>query len=215
MTRNSSRQRTPARNAGPNLGLIIGVFGVVVVIAILAVALSGGDDQPTAGEYGTVEVEGDALAPLTGSGADPAAGQDAPSLSSVAADGTTITIDPSQDGRPVVLFFLAHWCPHCQAELPVLVDLQDQGAFDEVRAVAVLTGTTSSRPNFPPSAWLDDEGWAGERFFDDEDSSAANAFGLTSFPFAVFIDRDGAVAGRAAGEIPPQQIAGILEELIS
>jgi thiol-disulfide isomerase/thioredoxin len=191
------------------------VLGIVVVIAILAVALSGGDDQPTEGEYGTVEVEGDALAPLTGSGADPAAGQDAPSLSSVAADGTTITIDPSQEGRPVVLFFLAHWCPHCQAELPLLVDLEAQGAFDEVRAVAVLTGTTSSRPNFPPSAWLDDEGWAGERFFDDEDSSAANAFGLTSFPFAVFIDPDGAVAGRVSGEIPPEQIAGILEELTS
>jgi thiol-disulfide isomerase/thioredoxin len=189
------------------------VLGIVVVIAILAVALSGGDDQPTEGEYGTVEVEGDALAPLTGSGADPAAGQDAPSLSSVAADGTTITVDPSQEGGPVVLFFLAHWCPHCQAELPLLVDLQAQGAFEEVRAVAVLTGTTSSRPNFPPSAWLDDEGWAGERFFDDEDSSAASAFGLTSFPFAVFIDRDGAVAGRVSGEIPPEQIAGILEEL--
>jgi thiol-disulfide isomerase/thioredoxin len=191
------------------------VLLVVVVIAVLAVALSSGDDQPTEGEYGTVEVEGDALAPLTGSGADPAAGQDAPSLSSVAADGTTVTIDPSQEGRPVVLFFLAHWCPHCQAELPLLVDLQAQGAFEEVRAVAVLTGTTSSRPNFPPSAWLDDEGWAGERFFDDEDSSAANAFGLTSFPFAVFIDRDGAVAGRVSGEIPPEQIAGILEELTS
>ena len=215
MTRTASRQRTPARNAGPNLALIGGVLGIVVVIAILAVALSGGDDQPTEGEYGTVEVEGDALAPLTGSGADPAAGQDAPSLSSVAADGTTITIDPSQEAGPVVLFFLAHWCPHCQAELPLLVDLQDQGIFGEVRAVAVLTGTTPSRPNFPPSAWLDDEGWAGERFFDDEDSSAANAFGLTSFPFAVFIDRDGAVAGRVSGEIPPEQIAGILEELTS
>jgi thiol-disulfide isomerase/thioredoxin len=211
----TTRQRTEARNAGPNVGLIIGVLGVVVVIAVLAVALSGGDDQPTEGEYGTVEVAGDALAPLTGSGADPAAGQDAPSLSSVAADGTTITIDPSQEAGPVVLFFLAHWCPHCQAELPLLVDLQDQGIFGEVRAVAVLTGTTSSRPNFPPSAWLDDEGWAGERFFDDEDSSAANAFGLTSFPFAVFIDRDGAVAGRVAGEIPPEQIAGILEGLTS
>ena len=50
--------------------------------------------------------------------------------------------------------FLAHWCPHCQAEVPRIVTLAKAGAFDGLDVASVATGTSSQYPNYPPSAWL-------------------------------------------------------------
>ena len=45
--------------------------------------------------------------------------------------------------------FLAHWCPHCQAEVPRLVELAEQGAFDGVDVTAVATGTNADGAQLP------------------------------------------------------------------
>ena len=50
--------------------------------------------------------------------------------------------------------FLAHWCPHCQAEMPRLVALAKAGKLDGVDVTGVATGTNPGYPNYPPSAWL-------------------------------------------------------------
>ena len=87
-----------------------------------------------------------------------------------------------EPGEPTIVAFLAHWCPHCNAELPLLVDLQEDGTFDGIRTVAVLTGTNAAAPNYPPVSWLEDSGWSGDVLLDDESSTAAAAYGLTSYP---------------------------------
>lgn len=143
--------------------------------------------------FGTVLVAGDGDA-LSG---DPV-GERAPLISSTS-DAGEITIDPA-DGTPRVLVFLAHWCPHCQAEVPVLVDGADDGVFDDVELVGVLTATNPDAPNFPPSEWLDEEEWPGLRFYDDEDATAGLAYGLDGFPMMVFVDGDGIVQDRLSGE---------------
>jgi thiol-disulfide isomerase/thioredoxin len=57
-----------------------------------------------------------------------------------------------------VVVFVAHWCPHCQAEVPRIVALAKAGKVS-VPIVGVATGTDASAPNYPPSAWLQREGW--------------------------------------------------------
>jgi thiol-disulfide isomerase/thioredoxin len=134
-----------------------------------------------------------------------------PTLHGVTFDGTSVAIEPT--GTPQVVVFLAHWCPHCQAEVPRLVDLAGDGAFEGIDVTAVATGTSDLRDNYPPSAWLERENWSFPVLADDDRSSAAAAYGLPSYPFFVFIDAEGNIAGRATGEISGENLEQILAAL--
>jgi len=192
---------------------ILPVVALVVagLVAVGVALLAGGDEGDGGGDVlatAEVTVRGDPLPPLA-DGPDPAVGSPAPGLEGVSEQGNPTTVEPT--GEPTLLAFLAHWCPHCQAELPRLVDLAEEGALDGVRTIAVLTGTDESRPNYPPAAWLEREGWAGEVLLDDADQPAAAAYGLTSYPFLVLLDADGEVIARSAGELG----AAGLQELVA
>lgn len=89
--------------------------------------------------------------------------------------------------------------------------MAEAGVLDDIRTVAVLTSTDSSRPNHPPSAWLDEEAWEADRFYDDEASTAAAAYGVTSFPFTVILDADGNVAQRFTGGRPEAEIQAAVD----
>src|SRR5438045_7532462 len=138
-----------------------GVAAVVLVAVIVAVAASGGSDDTSAKntKYETHAVTLDGI-PLpiysgtySGTDNDPAVGEIIPTLHGVSVfDGAAVTIAPT--GKPQAIIFVAHWCPHCQAEVPRLVTLAKQGVFDGVDVTAVATGTNPGYPNYPPSAWL-------------------------------------------------------------
>jgi cytochrome c biogenesis protein CcmG/thiol:disulfide interchange protein DsbE len=189
--------------------IVLGVI-LVVAVAIALIASSGGDD-PATGDAGSdaadqddllplatagVTVRGEALAPRPDSGDDPAVGSPAPTIEGVSPVGQATSVEYEE---PTLLAFLAHWCPHCQAELPELVELASEGGLDDLDAVVVLTGTDENAPNYPPGPWLEREGWAGRVVLDDEGSPAGQAFGLTSYPYLVLVDGDGNVVDRHAG----------------
>ncbi|HEX4902206.1 MAG TPA: TlpA disulfide reductase family protein [Acidimicrobiales bacterium] len=211
--RAAAKHRTPEPSPRTKVLPIVALV-VVGLIAVGIALLSGGgddsDDGGTALSTAEVTVRGEALPPL-GDGQDPAVGTPAPELEGVSVDGTPTNVEPA--GRPTLLAFLAHWCPHCQAELPRLVDLADAGELDDLRAVAVLTGTDESRPNFPPGEWIEDEGWEGEVLLDDADQPAAAAYGLSSYPFLVLLDADGNVVARSAGELGMEGLEVFLAQL--
>jgi cytochrome c biogenesis protein CcmG/thiol:disulfide interchange protein DsbE len=195
--------------------LVLGI-GVALAVAIgVAVALGGGDDTANVDDdrpsTGRVVVDGDPLPSLTSTDADPAIGATPPTLEGTDPDGAPVTVAPT--GEPTVVAFLAHWCEHCQAEVPVLVDLAEEGAFDGVRLVGVLTGTDQDRPNFPPAAWLDREGWTGDVLLDDELSTAAQAYGLTGYPFVAYLDADGQVVARTSGEVGEDGIRALIDQV--
>ena len=48
---------------------------------------------------------------------------------------------------------------------------------------------------------------------DDATYSAAQAFGLTVFPFLVLVDSDGNVVARVDGEQPPEQLTELVEQV--
>jgi len=217
---NHPRRSTPSRPGADDTRkrtlLIAGALTAAVVALGLAVALAGGGDKdgtttPSDGDavpaYGPVTLEGAALPGFESTADDPAAGRAAPLLEGTSPDGAPVTVDGA--GEPTLLVFLAHWCPHCQREVPVIVDLMAKGDLDGTRVVAVLTGTNPDRPNFPPVAWLEREGWEGEVLLDDDTGAAAQGFGLSSYPFLVFLDADGAVVARATGELPSEDLVAL------
>ena len=48
---------------------------------------------------------------------------------------------------------------------------------------------------------------------DSSSREVSNAFGLTGFPFTVFVYSDGTIAARVAGGIPYDSLAGAIEFL--
>jgi thiol-disulfide isomerase/thioredoxin len=194
----------------PWLWITLGV--VVALAAVVAIVASGGSNAPTgtAGieETRAVEVTGTSLAPL-GSGPDPAVGQLAPVARGASFDGTPVTI--GGDGTPRVIAFVAHWCPHCQREVPLLsAYLGDDPMPEGVDLVTVATSTGADRPNYPPSAWLAREEWPGPVLADSADGTTAQAFGLTAFPYFVAVNAAGDVMARTSGEISTAQFAQLV-----
>jgi thiol-disulfide isomerase/thioredoxin len=144
-------------------------------------------------------VSGDALAPFQGTTGDAAVGVAAPTVRGSDFSGKAVTIE--LDGRPKAIVFLAHWCPHCQAEVPLLQTWVSAGGLPQgVDLISVATGIDPTRPNYPPDAWLQREGWTVPVVV-DPDNTVAGAYGLTAYPFWVFVGPDGKVVGRAAGAL--------------
>ena len=163
-------------------------------------------------EVGTPSVTGTLLAPLLNQRPDPAIGVQIPSVTGADFEGNAVSIGPDDGAQAIV--FLAHWCSHCQAEVPAVQEWIDAGATpDGVRLVSVATAMDDTRPNYPPSAWLDREGWTPPIVVDDEAQSVMQAFGGTAFPFWVFVSEDGTVAARAAGELGVETLAAAFESL--
>ena len=87
------------------------------------------------------------------------------------------------DGTPKLVMFFAHWCPHCQAELPRVISWAKAGAIPEgVEVIGVATGTDSARPNYPPSSWLKDIGWTYPTMADSPQSTAASGLWPAGVP---------------------------------
>ena len=215
MTATKTRPRPSAPPAKPFPVVPVAIGVAIVVLAVgLAIAVATGGDESTDSDlaaFAPVTVQGTNLTGFTTTEGDPAVGQEAPLLVGETPEGTPVEVGGSSAGEPTLIAFLAHWCPHCQAELPVLVDLEEQGAFEGVRTVAVLTGTDEAAPNFPPADWLQDEGWAGDVLLDDETMTAATAYGLAGYPFLVMLDADGVVVARTSGELPADDVVAMVE----
>ena len=185
--------------------------GVVAVLAAVfgVVALTTSSDQDAslegASEFQNVVVVGDPL-PKFGDGADTAIGMTAPVLEGFGFLGNEVTTTP---GTPMLLVFLAHWCPFCQKEVPVLVNWDSSGTVpDNLDVIAITTGTDEAQPNFPPSVWLANEKWPElwPVLVDNKDQTAANTFGLAGYPFMVLVGTDGKVLWRNSGEISAEAL---------
>ena len=210
-----------ATNSGSSSrrGQLLFILGTVVLVAIVAivivVATGGGSDSAVdLSENGTVTVTGDLLPSFEGDTAtDIGAGLTAPVLEGQAFDGTPIVIEP---GSPTLVVFLAHWCPHCQAEVPDLVEWAESLSVPQgLNVVGVATATAPDRPNYPPSEWLLRERWPFLVMADDEAATAAQAFGTTGYPYLVMLDANGVVQWRHSGELADGQLEQYLDVVLN
>lgn len=210
----------------PTKWIVAAIGAVLVVIAGIAIVGGGSDDgastadgtgaQATSGsdtsdgatggatgEFQPVTATGEALVPLEESvpaaGSDPAEGVAAPVLNGFDFAGSAVTVKPS--GKPVLLVFLAHWCPHCNAEIPRLIEWKESGQMpDSLEVVGITTGSRDDQANWPPSQWLVDMEWPWAVMADSEKQDAAYAMGVSGYPGLVLLDGDGSVLARRSGE---------------
>ena len=188
---------------------------VLVLVLASAAASCGGSDKKktTAGieETRPVTINGTALPKLASSGADPAVGTTIPEVIGQSFDGSPVAI--RNDGRPKLILFVAHWCPHCRREVPLLAGyLKSHPLPAGVDLYTVSTGVVANRPNYPPSAWLEKEHWPVKVLADSDKNQAADAFGLSAYPYFVAADAQGKVVARTTGEITTDQFAAIAQQ---
>jgi cytochrome c biogenesis protein CcmG/thiol:disulfide interchange protein DsbE len=179
-----------------------------------AASSSAGSPAPSAsgsastGVDGVPVISGSLLPPFPRAGDDPAKGLTAPTVQGASFDGTPVAIAPT--GRPTVILFIAHWCPHCQREVALIQSWIDANGLPQgVDFVSVATGIDPTLPNYPPEAWLASVGWTVPVIVDPT-NSVAEAYGLSAYPFWVFLDGNGVVVERATGEMT---IAGLVSAL--
>ena len=116
--------------------IIGGVVGLGLIV-VIAASIAGEEEIDTSAGFGTVTVEGDALPVLTDPATDAASGMTAPTVTGADWEDNESSIAP--DGRAKILVFLAHWCSHCQAEVPRIVSVII------LTRVAGPSGTNNSR----------------------------------------------------------------------
>jgi thiol-disulfide isomerase/thioredoxin len=172
-----------------------------------------GPTKGTPTEVGAVDVSGAALERAPQSGSDPAVGKPFPALRGQSVfDGSPVAIEP--DGQAKLVLFVAHWCPHCQREVPrVVTYLEENPPPDGLAVYAVSSSVDPGKNNYPPSAWLIGEGWSYPTLADDAQASALAAAGVSAFPFFVAIDAAGNVVARDSGELSEDQLAALLDKL--
>jgi cytochrome c biogenesis protein CcmG/thiol:disulfide interchange protein DsbE len=194
--------------------LWVGLVAIVAVALGIAVWSTTGDDAsvsqgttaPGGASSSTAETQPVTVigAPLpqpdADADADPAIGMTAPTLNGFGFDGSPIDIVPG--GRAKMVVFLAHWCPHCNREIPVLQSWADDGGVPaDLDIIGVSTAVNPQRDNYPPSEWIADKGWTWPVLADSADSEAATAYGVWAFPNFVIVGADGKVKLRSSGEL--------------
>lgn len=212
-SRRGSAPRPAAAPQQKRFPIVPVVFGVIAVVLIAVVLLSfNGESVPD--EYGSPNLTGEPLPRFDTVNNDGAIGLAAPEVVGADFDSTPVSI--TNDGRPKMIMFVAHWCPHCQAEVPVVEAWIDDGGLPpEVDLYTVATSIQPNRTNYPTSKWLERETWSSPVVVDDASSSVGGAFGLSAFPYWVLVDGNGLVTFRVTGEIGTDAINTLAQDLAS
>ena len=221
--------KQPIKKSNNSKLIIGGVIAAIVIAFVIAIIAGGSNDSASsdttkvpnsdgtvsAGENQPVEVVGDVLEPLPESGDDSTIGLAAPILNGYAFDGSNLSVTPG-DGKPYMLVFLAHWCPHCNREIPRLIEWQASGAVPaDLQIIGVSTGVANDRPNYPPSQWVVEKGWPWPVMADSEGVDAARAYGVSGYPFFVLVGADGEVKARGSGELEIDQLNQIVNTALA
>ena len=234
---------TVERNRNPKV--VLGSLSIIILVTavVLGITLSDrndsstnsiGDEMPPPQEQVVpgeqdpigIEIEENIVLPPLETGevvilgdpipVDPEIGYLAPSFKAQLNDGSEpVTIDPA-DGTVRLIGFFAHWCPHCQREVPRVAKwLEENGVPTEIEILAISTAVREGTPNYPPSEWFLKERWPTDILVDNEDNALAAAYGLAGFPYWVLIDATGRIAFRSSGELTEEQFGYLVELAIS
>lgn len=218
------------------LVLIAGFILFLGALALAVIAFTGGGDEtattvtstdtaagadvPTIGfggpniaEVAPVTLDGDALPTITPDD-DAAVGTLAPTITaSSLATGEPITLGP---GRARVIGFFAHWCGHCQNELPEVTQwLADNQLPPNTEFIAVSTAVDEGNGNYPPSKWFNEVGFGAPVIVDDANGTLLKGMGFTGFPAFVAVDASGVVVDRASGNIGVEGLESLFANFAS
>lgn len=220
---------------GSQLKIWVALGVAVLLVGGIAFFVSRGDDSTANGDNPDtteqpgssfpdsqpVTIAGDALPGFDPDAAvDEAVGLEAPVLTGLNFQGDEVKIDAPSDG-PYMVVFLAHWCPHCNTEVPRLLDWKNSGAVPaELQVVGVATAVAEGQANYPPATWFSNKGWSWPVLVDETlgagtAGKAAVAYGASGWPYFVIVGADGLVKARVSGEIEAADLQVIVDNALA
>jgi cytochrome c biogenesis protein CcmG, thiol:disulfide interchange protein DsbE len=210
--------------AGLGIGLAVGMLiggrddagQAATTTGAAATSTSAGPTTTVAWEpsdaYGAaVSVTGDALPALRSGSVDAAVGRAMPQITGTDFAGNQLTV--GADGRAKLIVGLAHWCPYCNNEVPILNDWYAAGLPAGVDVVAVHVFSDPAKPHFPPAAWVEEVAFSLPLIADDESRTLVTTLGIPAVPFWLLVSADGTVMERGTGQVEAEVLDGIAEAL--
>lgn len=136
-------------------------------------------------------------------------GQTAPEFSLVDVAGQTLSLS-GLSGRPVVLYFWATWCNHCDDGFNDLRTFREQYTAEQLNIIAINILESGERVQSYVNA-------ADVRLpvLLDHNGSVSLQYNLKAVPTYVFIDGDGIITAIASGQLRPGTLEGQIAPIIS
>lgn len=204
-------KKMPTQQRSLFFPIFISVVAIAMVAVIVVTVISNKKPEGKAGKIEvspSVAVKASTVNGVTGpeklesipeEGTDSEIGTIVPTISGQDFQAKDVTIAPGS--KPYVLAFVAHWCPHCQREVPLIVGLyKDNKLPKNVDFIAVATNTDETRDNYPPSKWFDFEEWPWPIIADDQVGNINDSMGSSGFPYVIYVNADGTIQARTSGE---------------
>ena len=125
-------------------------------------------------------------------------------------------------GSPVLLFFWAHWCGDCKAEAPIITQLRSEFASKGLKVIGPtrLYGYTAQIEHASPSDELMYIDAVRHRFYSGlldipvpVSKSNFDAYGASTTPTLVLLDRAGKVAWYHPGAVPYAELRAEIEKV--
>ena len=196
-------------NREPRFLLWGGVGLLIIAALVIGFAIAGSDDETAGFETAFAETLGPPLSLHDGTALG--TGETAPDISAQTNVSDARVRFDMDDGTVRVVEFFAHWCPHCQNEVPRQVEwLATNQLPAGVEIITVSTAVDSGAPNYPPAAWLRREKWPLPVYSDSADGAVARGYGLAGFPYYVLVDGSGTVVERGSGELTEAEFAALI-----
>src|SRR5712671_5438495 len=148
-------------------------------------------------------------------------GQPAPALQATKYLGAKPPTLTSLKGSPVLLFFWAHWCGDCKAEVPIIARLKQEFASSGLRVIGPtqLYGYAAQGNDATPSqeqAYIES---VRQRYYASLPDMPVplsqqnfNTYGASTTPTLVILNRAGEVAMYHPGAMPYEELRSALEK---
>ncbi len=102
-------------------------------------------------------------------------------------------------GKPLVINFWASWCPPCKGEMPEFNKVYES-MKDEVNFMMIDLTDGQREKTENGKKYVESKGFTFPVYF-DVDQEAAIAYGISSIPTTLFIDKDGYIVKGAQGAL--------------
>ncbi|MFA5261679.1 MAG: TlpA disulfide reductase family protein [Candidatus Omnitrophota bacterium] len=163
---------------------IIGRFVVILLVSFLAI-----NGSYAMGQFFFFE--------------NPLIGQKAPDFTLNSIYQKNLNLTAVRDGKPVIIFFWATWCPHCRVQLDMIHTNQAALKTKGIQVALVDLGESEKQVQ----SYMSVNNISMDVFL-DEDASVSDAYGVIGIPTFILVNAEGIV--RAVEHEIPEDYEQIL-----